>query len=62
MDTRNRFWGNSFEESSAPPKTIIFPVDETVTVCFQTRPTVLDSHIGFRAEISEIKKEKGNTF
>ena len=55
--SRAKFWGNTFEDPDTPPNTVVFPVDETVTVCFKTRPRV-DRHLGFRAEITEVKKSK----
>ena len=48
------FRGNSFNSAEAPPKTVDFPFDYTVKICFYSG-TVVDGHKGFKAEISERK-------
>ena len=52
INNRTKFWGNSFSDANAPPKKSNFPADQTVTVCFKTRP-VVDGHKGFEATIME---------
>ena len=49
INSKTKFWGNSL--SGAPPQTV-FTADQTVTVCFKTRP-VVDGHKGFDATITE---------
>jgi hypothetical protein len=49
---RTKFWGNSFSDAEAPPQTTTFLVDQTVTLCFKTRP-IVDSHKGFSGSIIE---------
>ena len=52
INGRSKFWGNNLAAKEAPPSTHIFTMDQTVTVCFKTRP-VVDSHKGFSASINE---------
>ena len=52
INSRTKFWGNSFSDSNAPPATTTFAVDQIVTVCFKTR-LVVDNHKGFSASITD---------
>ena len=54
VDGRSTFYGNSFNDANAPPKTVDFPFDYTVKLCFHSG-SVVDGHKGFKAEISERK-------
>jgi len=54
VDGRSTFYGNSFNDANAPPKTVDFPFDYTVRICFYSG-SVVDGHKGFKAEISEKK-------
>ena len=48
------FRGNSFNSAEAPPKTVDFPHDHAVKICFYSG-SVVDGHKGFHAEITEQK-------
>jgi len=54
VDGQRTFYGNSFNAANAPPKTVDFPFDYTVRICFYSG-SVVDGHKGFKAEISEKK-------
>jgi len=48
------FRGNSFNSAKAPPKTVEFPHDHPVKVCFYSG-SVVNGHKGFQAELTERK-------
>merc|ERR1712243_30143 len=54
IDGRTTFFGNSFNAANAPPKTVDFPFDYTVRICFHSGP-VVDGHKGFQAVVSQKK-------
>merc|ERR1711970_283736 len=54
VDGQSAFYGNSFNAANAPPKTVDFPFDYTVRICF-TSGSVVDGHKGFKAVVSERK-------
>ena len=57
VDGESKYFGNSFNSNRAPPKTIDFPLDYAVKVCFHSG-SVVDGHKGFKVELTE----KPNTF
>merc|ERR1719431_897421 len=57
VDGRTIFSGNSFNSANAPPKTVEFPFDYTIRICFYSG-AVVDGHKGFKAEISEKKNNE----
>ena len=46
------FRGNRFNSAKVPPKTVDFPHDQAVKVCFYSG-AVVDGNKGFQAEITE---------
>jgi len=36
INGKSKFWGNSFNSANAPPKTISFPCDTAVMICFKS--------------------------
>ena len=46
------FYGNTINSAKAPPKTVDFPHDHAVKVCFYSG-SVVDGYKGFKAEITE---------
>merc|ERR1711872_9513 len=57
VDGKSKYFGNSFNSNRAPPKTIDFPLDYAVKVCFHSG-SVVDGHKGFKVELTE----EPNTF
>jgi len=54
VNGQSKFFGNNFNYKMAPPKTVDFPHDHAVKVCFYSG-SVVDGHKGFKAEITERK-------
>eukprot|EP00090_Calanus_glacialis_P006447 TRINITY_DN15016_c0_g1_i2.p1 TRINITY_DN15016_c0_g1~~TRINITY_DN15016_c0_g1_i2.p1 ORF type:complete len:399 (+),score=88.21 TRINITY_DN15016_c0_g1_i2:3-1199(+) len=50
INGKSKFWGNSFNSENAPPKTIGFPCDTAVMICFHSGK-IVNGHKGFSAEI-----------
>ena len=50
INGQSKFWGNSFNSENAPPKTIGFPCDTVVMICFHSEK-IVNGHTGFSAEI-----------
>jgi len=54
VNGQSKFFGNSFNSKMVPPKTLDFPHDHAVKVCFFSG-SVVYGHTGFMAEITERK-------
>ena len=50
--SREKYYGVSLKQKTAPPRLIKFGTDELVSICFKTRNTV-DKHDGYVGEIWE---------
>ena len=54
MNGQSIFFGNSFNSAKSPPKSVDFPHDYVVKICFYSGLVVV-GHKGFNAEITERK-------
>lgn len=54
MNGQRIFFGNSFNSAKSPPKSVDFPHDYVVKICFYSGLVVV-GHKGFKAEITERK-------
>ena len=52
VNGQTKFLGNNFNTAKMPPKSVDFPHDHTVKICFHSGK-VVDGHKGFKAKISE---------
>ena len=50
INGKSRYWGNSHNSENLPPKTIGFPCDTAVMICFHSGK-IVNGHKGFSAKI-----------
>jgi hypothetical protein len=50
INGKSKYWGNSHNPENLPPKTIGFPCDTAVMICFHSGK-ILNGHKGFNATI-----------